>query len=40
MNSAKQVQFVQVADLELDIGNLLIRKWVEMYVDKTTTEQM
>lgn len=40
MKSANQVQFVSVADLDLDIENPRIRKWVEMYGDKPTPMQL
>lgn len=40
MNSANHVQFVPVADLELDIENPRIRKWVEIYGDNPTPEQI
>ncbi len=40
MENTNQVQLVPVDDLELDIDNPRIRKWVEMYGDKPNPSQL
>lgn len=40
MQNANQVQLVPVDQLELDTQNPRIRKWIEMYGDKPTAEQL
>ena len=40
MPNAHQVEFVPIENLELDIENPRIRKWVEMYGDKPTADQL
>lgn len=40
MKDASQVEFVPIENIELDIQNPRIRKWVEMYGDKPTAEQL
>lgn len=40
MNSTNHVEFIAIELLELDIENPRIRKWVEMYGDKPTPEQL
>lgn len=40
MHHASQVQLISVDKLELDIQNPRIRKWIEMYGDQPTPEQL
>lgn len=40
MQKTNQVQLVHVDELQLDIQNPRIRKWIEMYGDKPTAEQL
>jgi ParB-like nuclease domain len=40
MTNTNHVEFVSIEKLELDIENPRIRKWVEMYGDKPTPEQL
>lgn len=40
MPNAHQVEFVPIEKLELDIENPRIRKWVEIYGDKPTADQL